>query len=83
MPLLDHFRSPLSPGRRWESFYAMWANTISDALNGALLPPGYFSEIRMHLRSGVGTDSATFRRGAARADGHACVFPGQCSGAGL
>ena len=27
----------------------MWANTISDALNGPLLPPEYFSEIRVQV----------------------------------
>jgi hypothetical protein len=25
MPLLDHFRPPLSGSRHWESFHAAWA----------------------------------------------------------
>lgn len=60
MPLLDHFHPPLSPGRHWESFHAKWANTISDALNERLLPPGYFSEIQVHVGSRVEVDVATF-----------------------
>jgi hypothetical protein len=60
MPLLDHFHPPLSPGRHWESFHAKWANTISDALNGTLLPPGYFSEIQVHVGSRVEVDIGTF-----------------------
>jgi hypothetical protein len=60
MPLLDHFHPPLSSGRHWESFHAKWANTISDALNVSLLPPGYFSEIQVHVGSRVEVDVGTF-----------------------
>lgn len=59
MPLLDHFRPPLSPVRRWESFHARWASAISDALNANLLPKDYFAEIQAHVGSRVEIDVAT------------------------
>jgi len=39
MPLLDHFRPPLSRERHWEAFHAAWAGSIADALN-RVLPAG-------------------------------------------
>jgi len=39
MPLLDHFRPPLSRERHWEAFHAAWAGSITDALN-RVLPAG-------------------------------------------
>ena len=60
MPLLDHFHPPLSPARHWESFHAKWANAISDTLNESLLPPGYFSEIQVHVGSRVEVDIGAF-----------------------
>ena len=44
MPLLDHFQSPLSLKRRWESFYSSWATRIADALTERWLPPNYYAE---------------------------------------
>jgi len=32
MPLLDHFRPPISEHHRWESFHSNWATRIADAL---------------------------------------------------
>ena len=40
MPLFDHFRPPLDPHHRWESFHSNWATRIADALNENL-PPDY------------------------------------------
>ena len=59
MPLLDHFHPPLSPGRHWESFHAQWAGAVANALNSKL-PPGYFSEIQVHVGSRVEVDIGTF-----------------------
>ena len=67
MPLLDHFHAPLYPERKWESFHAHWAGSISTALNTTLLPPGYFSEIQVHVGSRVEVDVGTFDRGSPRA----------------
>jgi hypothetical protein len=61
MPLLDHFRPPLSARRHWEGFHARWASANSDSLNGRL-PPGYFAEPQVHPASRVEVDVATFRR---------------------
>ncbi len=60
MPLLDHFHPPLYPGRHWESFHAQWAASIASALNGSLLPSGYFAETQTHVGSRVEVDVATF-----------------------
>ena len=49
MPLLDHFRPPLSERRHWHSFHNSWATAISSQLN-ALLPEGYFAEANVQLR---------------------------------
>lgn len=62
MPLLDHFRPPLSSTRHWEAFHARWASAIADALNRDLLPPGYFAEEQVHVGSRVEVDVATFEQ---------------------
>ena len=59
MPLLDHFRPPLSQERHWESFHASWAGSIADALN-RVLPEGYFAEELTHAGAGTEIDVATF-----------------------
>ena len=59
MPLLDHFRPPLSTQRHWESLHATWAGTIADALNESL-PEGYFAEEQLHPAARVEIDVATF-----------------------
>jgi hypothetical protein len=60
MPLLDHFRPPLSQERHWESFHTTWAGSIADALNEQWLPEGYFAEEQLHPRARVEIDVATF-----------------------
>jgi hypothetical protein len=59
VPLLDHFRSPLYPLRRWESFHAQWAASIANQLNSNALPPDYFAEVQVHVGSRVEIDIAT------------------------
>ena len=59
MPLLDHFRPPLSQERHWESFHVAWSGAFADALNEEL-PPGYFAEELTHAGAGVEIDVATF-----------------------
>jgi hypothetical protein len=62
MPLLDHFRPPLSERRHWHSFPNSWATYISSQLN-ALLPEGYFAEA--NVQYGVEIDVAAFEEAAA------------------
>ena len=59
MPLLDHFRPPLSQERHWESFHAAWSGALADALNQQL-PAGYFAEELTHAGDEVEIDVATF-----------------------
>lgn len=60
MPLLDHFRPPISTTRHWESFHAAWATEIMRTLNRAVLPAGCFAEAQVHVGSRVEVDVATF-----------------------
>jgi hypothetical protein len=64
MPLLDHFRPPLSTQRHWESFHTTWAAAIADALNADWLPEGYFAEEQLHPAARVEIDVATFEQRA-------------------
>ena len=58
MPLLDHFHPPLDGRRHWESFHAMWASSISDALN-YVLPEDFFAEVQVRNKSRIEADIAT------------------------
>jgi hypothetical protein len=49
MPLLDHFQSPISESRSWESFHSFWATQIGRTLNRQVLPPGYFAAAQVHV----------------------------------
>jgi hypothetical protein len=62
MPLLAHFRPPLTPSRRWESFHALWAAAIVERLNRNILPSAYFAETQIHIGSRVEVDVATLER---------------------
>ena len=60
MPLLDHFHSPLSNRRPWESFHGSWAGDIIGLLNTGVLPEGFFAAMHSHVGSRVEVDVATF-----------------------
>ena len=63
MPLLDHFRPPLSDRRHWHAFHNSWATYLSSQLN-SLLPEGYFAEANVQF--GIEIDVAAFEeRGSA------------------
>lgn len=47
MPLLDHFRPPISQQHSWESFHSNWATRLADLLNEQL-PPGFLAEEQTH-----------------------------------
>lgn len=58
MPLLDHFRPPLSERRHWHAFHNAWATYLSSQLN-ARLPEGYFAEA--NVQYGIEIDVAAFQ----------------------
>jgi len=69
MPLLDHFRPPLSLRRHWHAFHNAWATYLYSDLNGRL-PAGYFAEANVQF--GIEIDVATFEEavpGSARIAG--------------
>lgn len=74
MPLLDHFRPPLYPTHRWESFHARWAVAIADALNDTL-PARYFAETQVHLSARAEADVVEFE--------HAATANGTMNGSGV
>ena len=57
MPLLDHFRPPLSGRRHWHSFHNSWATYLAADLNRQL-PEGYFAEANVQF--GIEIDVAAF-----------------------
>lgn len=59
MPLLDHFRPPLSERHFSQSFHNSWATYLSSQLN-ARLPAGYFAAANVQF--GVEIDVAAFDR---------------------
>src|SRR4051812_21977031 len=61
MPLLDHFRAPLYPRRRWESFHSYWCAALGAQLN-RLLGPRFFADVHIHLGREVEADVAEFER---------------------
>lgn len=59
MPLLDHFRPPVYPRHRWESFHSNWATRIADALNESL-PEDFLAEESTHSADSLEIDIATY-----------------------
>ena len=68
MPLLDHFRPPLSQRRHWDSFHGAWAEAMAAQLNQALLPERFVAEARVKLGGQVEIDVATFSEKEAAAN---------------
>lgn len=60
MPLLDHFRPPLSQRRHWDSFHGAWAEAMAANLNESLLPDRFVAEARVKLGGQVEIDVAAF-----------------------
>lgn len=57
MPLLDHFRPPLSTRRHWHSFHNAWSTYLADDLNQSL-PEGFFAE--PNAQFGIEIDVAAY-----------------------
>lgn len=64
MPLLDHFKPPLSLQRPWEGIHGAWAAAIATQLNHDLLPPDYFAMPLITIGGQVEVDVGTFREPA-------------------
>lgn len=82
MPLLDHFRPPLSDTRHWESFHARWAGAIADELNEKLLPAGYYAEEQVHVGR-LEIDVAAFEGGTRNAGSNRPPVDRAGNGAGV
>src|SRR5438093_13457245 len=59
MPLLDHFRPPLSVQRHWQGFHTAWAGELARQLNRDL-PPRYFAEPHVQPGGQLQVDVAAF-----------------------
>ena len=68
MPLLDHFRPPLSQRRHWDSFHGAWAESMAIVLNQSLLPAQFVAEARVKLGGQLEIDVGTFAQGPANAN---------------
>ncbi|AMV23861.1 hypothetical protein VT84_05570 [Gemmata sp. SH-PL17] len=60
MPLYDHFHSPLSLRKSWESIHSAWAVMMVTRLNGALLSARFESEPKVHHGSQIEIDLAAY-----------------------
>ncbi len=58
MPLLEHFRPPLSTTHPWKGFHSAWANAITTGLN-EVLPEGYYAIPEVPLGDQIEIDVAT------------------------
>jgi hypothetical protein len=60
MPLLDHFRPPVSTRKPWEVVHGGWAVLIAQRLNSAILTREFESEQHVHRGTRVEIDVATY-----------------------
>jgi hypothetical protein len=65
MPLLDHFRPPISKRSSWEGFHGGWPMRIVEDLAPSL-PDGFVAEPRVHLGSYYEIDVSAFEQDAQR-----------------
>src|SRR5207249_10132113 len=73
MPLLEHFRPPLSVTHPWKAFHSAWANAITNQLN-EVLPEGFYAIPEVPLGDQIEIDVASVERagnGAAAGSGAA------------
>ena len=68
MPLLDHFRPPLSRTHPWRAFHGAWAAAMARLLNAGVLPAGYYAVPFLDRDGPVEIDVAALRD-AVPADG--------------
>lgn len=70
MPLLDHFRPPLSVSHPWKAVHSAWANAIANQLN-EVLPKDYYAIPEVPLGDQI--DVATLEDGTGATAGAAAV----------
>ena len=58
MPLLDHFRPPISHEMQWNSFHSAWASFIANSLND-VVPAEFRVHESLKLGGGIEIDVAT------------------------
>ena len=73
MPLLDHFRPPISQQHSWESFHSNWATRLADLLNEEL-PPEFLAEEQTHAGR-LEIDVATYAHATTGSNGVALLEP--------
>ncbi|MBY0227709.1 MAG: hypothetical protein K2W96_00375 [Gemmataceae bacterium] len=61
MPLLDHFRPPLSVERPWDGVHSVWASAIARLLNHGVLPEDYVALPQVTMAGRIEIDVATVR----------------------
>src|SRR5262245_18833204 len=59
MPLKNHFIPPLSVTHPWSGFHGAWATTITQQLNGGVLPTGFYAIPTVELGGPIEIDVAT------------------------
>jgi hypothetical protein len=69
MPLLDHFKAPLSVMRPWEGIHGNWATKIADQLNLGVLPPDYVAISQVTVGGQVEVDVGTFHEATSPGNG--------------
>jgi hypothetical protein len=77
MPLLDHFRPPLSERRPWECFRSTWAVTLADILNRDILPRGFIALEQIHAGAAIEIDVSTWNESPtpSTSDGGTATLP--------
>ena len=61
MPLLDHFRPPVSDEIQWNTFHSAWASTLATHLN-TVVPAEFRVHENLKLGGGLEIDVATVRK---------------------
>lgn len=61
MPLLDHFRPPLSRTHPWRGFHGAWAAATARLLNAGVLPDGYYAVPFLDREGPIEIDVAALR----------------------
>ena len=74
MPLLDHFRPPLSRTYSWRGFHGAWAAAMARMLNAGVLPPGYYVVPFLARAGPVEVDVAALRESRSADDPNGPLF---------
>jgi hypothetical protein len=69
MPLLDHFRPPVTSRVKWQSFHSLWAGMIAVQLNQSVLSKRYLAVPQTQFGTSLQVDVATFEEEALSPNG--------------